>query len=62
MPPDQAQGVLIAIVTSACAWRLLHSGGLLRGIGAVWLCAFVANVIAAGVLTLLGDGNAERLP
>jgi hypothetical protein len=62
MPPDRAQGVLIAIVTSACAWRLLQAGGLLRVVGAVWLCVVCANVVAAGLLTLLGDGNAERLP
>ena len=61
MPPDRAQGLLIAIVTSGCACWLLQAGGLLRVVAMVWLCAVSANVIAAGVLALLPHRNAERL-
>jgi hypothetical protein len=50
LPQSRAQGILIGIVTTAFALRLVHASGWIGMLGAIWLLAVSLNLLAAGIL------------
>ena len=52
LPNNRAQSVLIGILTTAFAGRLVHSGSWLGVIGLVWIGALCCNLLAAALLAL----------
>lgn len=54
LPKSRAQGLLIGIMTTGCAYSLALSNSWLRILGEIWLVAVVLNLGAAALLRLLG--------
>ena len=52
-PDGYVQSVLIGVLTTLFAWRLISAGPAIQFIAMIWMVAIVANLNAAIVLALL---------
>ena len=58
-PDRYVQSVLIGVLTTLFAWRIMSAGPVIQIIAMIWMVAVIANLSAAIVLALL-HGNPRR--
>ena len=52
VPDNQAQSLVVGILTTVFAWQLVTAGSLISVLGWTWLAAVALNLVAAAVLAL----------